>query len=69
MSEFLPLLDRALAEEIGILVLTNQPEALKALIYKTRRTLRDPKYASLTIFTPPSGDKIFIAKKSVELEA
>ena len=64
----LPLFERALSEELGIVVYSPQPKDLREKLYATRSAIDRPEFRDLIIFLLASNDKIFIAKKSVELE-
>lgn len=65
---YLPLLYRALDEEIGLRVATNKPQELRAQFSAVRRTENNPRLKELKFFLPPGNRAVFIAKKSVELE-
>lgn len=67
-TSLLPLFSRALEAEIGILVRCSDPKGLSRKLYALRAEVKDPALMQLIIFLPASNDKIFIAKKSVELE-
>lgn len=66
--QYLPLLHAANEQEIGVRVMTNEPKTLQNLLYEARREARDPALSGLIIFAPASNDRIFIAKKSAELD-
>lgn len=65
---YLPILEDALKEEIGLLVMTNDPKNLKARLYEARKLADNPALAELIIFHPASNDRLLVARKSVELE-
>lgn len=66
---YLPLLYRALDEEIGLRVATNKPQELRSHLTAVRRAEANPRLKELKFFLPPGNKTVFIAKKSVELEA
>ncbi len=67
---YLPLWLRALEEEIGILIKTTKPARLLLVnaLYEARKQSLNPALQELMVFQPKE-DLIFIAKKSVEIEA
>jgi hypothetical protein len=72
-STWLPLLHRALAEEIGIRFrLAGVPrESFRNRLYEARIASGDPRLEELIMFlpaTPETQDEIWICKKAVELE-
>ena len=60
------LLNRALEEEMGLVITTNNPHALNMHISAVKRD--EPKYASLIITIPSTPETLIIAKRSVELD-
>lgn len=63
----LPLLYRALREEIGLAVPTNDKRTLRVLLYEARKQAGDLQLNQLVLFAP-NGDEIFITKKATEME-
>lgn len=63
----LPLLYRALREEIGLAIPSNDKKHLAAQLYKARRESGDKSLDKLIIFQP-NGDEVWICKKSVDLD-
>lgn len=59
---------RALEEELGLLIEVNNPSVFKQQLYNARKMENDPKLMSLIVLAPATNDRLFIAKKSVELE-
>lgn len=68
---WLPLLDRALEEEIGIAFpVSGIPrDHFRDQLYQARKAAADPKYDALILFAPGGEhtDEIWICKKEVEL--
>lgn len=60
------LLDKALTQEIGQLVMTNNHGHLQNILDQAKS--RDPKYAGLIICMSSTPGEIQIVKKSVELD-
>lgn len=63
---FLDLLDRALTEEIGLVVTTNNPKQLSDRLLETKKD--QDQYAGLEICIPSTPNTVMIVKKSVDLE-
>ena len=66
--EYIPILQAALEQEIGLVVEVTNPKAFRAYLYEARKLADDPRLDEIIFFLPASGDKIFLARKSVELE-
>lgn len=62
------LLDRALDEDLGIVVEINNPEALIQRIHTARKALNDPRYDSIMLCRTSNPEELFLIKKSVELD-
>jgi hypothetical protein len=60
------LLNRALEEELGMVISTNNPQRMSLDLHNLTRDM--PKYASLTITVPSTPDTVMIVKKTVELD-
>lgn len=71
-STWLPLLDRALEQEIGIAVPISgiSREQMQAYLYTARKDSGDPRYSDLIIFRPGGDytDELWICNKEVELD-
>lgn len=67
-STYLPLWLRALEEEIGIYIRCTHRVILMNALYTARKQSLNPALEQLMLFQPKE-DLIFIAKKSVELDA
>jgi hypothetical protein len=67
-ATYLPLWDRALEEEIGILIRCTDRLKLAQALYEAKAKSLNPAYADLMLFQP-AEDLIYIAKKAVELDA
>lgn len=67
----LPLLHRALTEEIGIaFAVSGCPrETFRNSLYEARKAAEDPRLDELIIFAPAGdhSDELWICKKSVEM--
>lgn len=61
----LDLLDRALIEELGLVVDTPNPKALELRLHDIRKGR--PEYATIQISVPSTPNTIMLVKKSVEL--
>ena len=61
-----PLLDRALTEELGLVITTNNPRYLMQKINNLRKGM--DKYKSLILTIPSTPETIIIAKETVDLE-
>lgn len=62
----LSLLDRALAEELGLYIRTPDAKAYRLELDNHKRELEDPTYDKLMTFVP-SVEELYIVKKDVEL--
>lgn len=60
---------RAISEELGLVVFTTNPTYLAEMLYRNRKEFANPAFADIAIIKPGSGDRLFLAKKSAELEA
>lgn len=60
------LLARALTEELGLIVTTNNPHAMSLKLHAVKRN--DPRFFGLEITVPSTPDTIMIVKKTVELD-
>ena len=60
------LLNRALTEELGLVVETNNPHALEIKLHAIKRA--STRYAEIEITIPSTPDTIMLVKKSVELD-
>jgi hypothetical protein len=60
------LLNRALSEELGLVVECNNPRQLSEWLLNASRDLE--KYAPLMITIPSTPDTVIIVKKTVELD-
>lgn len=69
VSVYIPLLDKALEQEIGLVVMTNHPKRLREDINDARRQAANPAHSDLITFIPDGADRVFICKKSAELPA
>ena len=63
---YLPLWLRALDEEIGLWIKTNDPRNLSVALYEARRQSLNPALEDLMICTV-AEDVIYIAKKATEV--
>jgi hypothetical protein len=65
---WLPLLERALEEEIGIgfKVLGQPREQFRNRLYEAKKMAQDPRLNELIIFLP-NNDEVWICKKQVEM--
>lgn len=61
--------ERAISEELGLVVFTNNPIYLTDMLYRYRKTANEPSFADIAIIKPGTGDRLFLARKSAELEA
>jgi hypothetical protein len=64
---YIPLWQRALGEEIGLYIDTDNRSVLVQELYEARKRAQDPRLEALMIFQPRDGI-VFIAKKMVELD-
>lgn len=60
--------ERAISEELGLVIYTNNPNYLAEMIYRYRKSAGEPSFADIAIIKP-GPNRIFLARKSVELEA
>lgn len=60
------LLNRALTEELGLVVTTNNPHRLTLNLHDIKKA--HSRYAEIEISVPSTPDTIFLVKKSVELD-
>lgn len=67
-ADYLQLWTAALEQEIGILIEVADPQQLRKLLYEARTLSTDPRLQEIIMFLPASGDRVFLARKSVELE-
>lgn len=69
-STWLPLWERALAEEIGFAFkVTGVPrEYFRSTLYEAKKQSGDPRFDDLIMFLP-NNDEIWICKRAVELDA
>lgn len=66
-STYLLILNRAITEELGVVVPTNNITYLAERLYKAKRESGDPALADLGIIKAGT-DRLFVVRKSVELE-
>lgn len=67
-STYRLILERAVSEELGLVVFTNNPVYLTDMLYRTRKALAIAALFDIAIIKPGTGDRLFLAKKSAELE-
>ena len=60
------LLNRALIEELGLIVETNNPHGLSLKLHALKRA--STRYADIEITVPSTPDTLMLVKKSVELD-
>ena len=60
------LLNRALEEEMGSVIETNNPQRVSIKLHEIKAA--NPKYAGLEITVPSTPNTVIIVKKSVELD-
>ena len=60
------LLDRALEEELGLVVETNNPHQIEIKIHEVKKTTH--KYDGLIVAIPSTPETVFLVKKTVELD-
>lgn len=60
------LLSRALTEELGVIVTTNNPHAMSLKLHAVKRANRE--FFGLEITIPSAPETIMIVKKTVELD-
>jgi hypothetical protein len=60
------LLNRALEEELGLVVTTNNPKALTCNLHELTKGI--PKYAPLILTIPSTLETVMIVKRTVELD-
>lgn len=66
-SELLPLWYKALDEELGIAIKTDDRRHIVTVLYEARQREANPALEALMIAQPP-GDEVWLVKKEVELE-
>lgn len=62
---YIDLLNRALTEEMGLAVTTNNPKQLSHHLIAAAKT--DARFSELIVSIPSTPEMVFIAKKTVEL--
>lgn len=62
----LDLLDRALGEEMGLVITTNNPDRMSKDIHAVTQGV--DKYKSLMITVPSTPETVMIVKRMVELD-
>lgn len=62
------LMERAMDEELGLAVETNNPKQLQILLANHRREHGLTKYEHLLFTIPSTPNTVFITKKSVSLD-
>jgi hypothetical protein len=60
------LLNRALEEELGLVVTTNNPKALTCNLHELTKGIQ--KYAPLILTIPSTLETVMIVKRTVELD-
>lgn len=60
------LLNRALTEELGLVITTNNPQSLKSEINLARQDI--DRYKSLNVVSPTTPNTLIIQKATVQLE-
>lgn len=60
------LFDRALGEEIGIGIRTDDPKAFRNELYRAKLDLKDPSYDSLITLLPRGNEWVYICRKDAE---
>jgi hypothetical protein len=60
------LLNRALTEELGLVVTTNNPKALTCNLHELTKGIQ--KYAPLILTIPSTLETVMIVKRTVELD-
>lgn len=60
------LFRRAISEELGVVITTNNPHAMGRDLHLFRKD--HPEFASIEINIPSTPDTIMLVKKSVELD-
>ena len=68
-GDYLQLWLAALEQELGLVIEVADPQQLRRLLYEARTLSPDPRLQEIIMFLPASGDRIFLCRKSVELEA
>lgn len=63
-SSVIPYFDRALTEELGIAIPTNDQKYVRSLIDRARAEFT-PKYDTLMIFAPANGE-VWLVKRQLE---
>jgi len=65
-ANLIDLLTRALTEELGLFVSTNNPHAMSLKLHAVKRA--NPQFFGLEITIPSTPETIMIVKKTVELD-
>jgi ribosomal protein L10 len=60
------LLNRALEEELGIVVTTNNPQQMSYRFHEIKKS--HSRYADIEITVPSTPETVMLVKKSVELD-
>lgn len=60
------LLNRALTEEMGLVITTNNPHQLSMKLHEIKKSL--DRYAEIEIVAPSTPETIMLVRKSVELD-
>lgn len=60
------LLERALANEIGVGVRVEDPKAYRHEIYMAKKEFNDPRYDNLTFLLPQGNEWVYIVRKDAE---
>jgi hypothetical protein len=60
------LLNRALDEELGLVVTTNNPQQMSMKLHDIKKS--HSRYADIEITVPSTPDTVMLVKKSVELD-
>lgn len=68
-ADYLQLWLAALEQEMGLVIEVTDPQQLRRLLYEARADSGDLRLQEIIMFLPASGDRVFLARKSVELEA
>jgi len=65
--DFTPLFDRAMEQEFGMKVETNNPKHLQVQLCDWNRE-HDNRWDEIIVCIPSTPNKVFLVKKSVELD-
>lgn len=60
------LLNRAILEELGLVIETNNPQALALQIHEVKKS--SERYSVIEVTTPSTPNTLMLVKKSVELD-